>query len=108
MNIPLVTVIVPCYNQGEYLNDALLSILNQTYSKWECIIINDGSRDNTSEIANFWCKQDHRFKYLKKDNGGLSSARNAGLKISIGKYIQFLDHLSCEILKKKCVLEVFL
>lgn len=87
----LASVIVPCYNQAQYLPEALQSILEQTITNWECIIVNDGSTDNTEEIALEWGSKDGRFKYFNKENGGLSSARNAGLKIAKGKYIQFLD-----------------
>lgn len=87
----LVTVIVPCYKQAHFLKESLQSILDQTYSNWECIIVNDGSPDNTESIAQEWCTRDDRFKYLKKDNGGLSSARNAGISISKGEYILPLD-----------------
>lgn len=88
---PIISVIVPCYNQARYLADALGSILAQTYPYWECIIVDDGSTDNTKDVAQEWVTKDNRFKYLKKDNGGLSSARNAGLKVAIGDYIQLLD-----------------
>lgn len=87
----LVSVIVPCYNQALYLPETLQSVLDQTYPHWECIIVNDGSSDNTEEIAKEWCSKDNRFIYVKKENGGLSSARNAGLQIAKGDYIQFLD-----------------
>jgi glycosyltransferase involved in cell wall biosynthesis len=86
-----ISVIIPCFNQAHYLEDSLTSILSQTYKNWECIIINDGSTDNTEEISKLWCKKDERFIYVKKNNGGLSSARNAGLIIAKGSYIQFLD-----------------
>jgi glycosyltransferase involved in cell wall biosynthesis len=88
---PLVSVIVPCFNQGFYLHDTLESIFVQTYTNWECIIINDGSTDNTEEIAKKWCIKDKRFFYIPKENGGLSSARNAGINISKGEFILFLD-----------------
>jgi glycosyltransferase involved in cell wall biosynthesis len=87
----LVSIVVPCYNQAHYLDESLLSVLNQSYSNWECFIVNDGSPDNTEEVAQKWCKKDERFKYLKKENGGLSSARNAGIKISKGEFILPLD-----------------
>lgn len=87
----LISVIVPCYNQSEYLNEALYSLLNQTYSNWECIIVNDGSTDDTENIALSFCKKDKRFRYYLKTNGGLSSARNFGLKFAEGEFIQFLD-----------------
>lgn len=87
----LVSVIIPCYNQGMYLNETSQSIYLQTYSNWECIIVNDGSHDNTEEVAQEWINRDSRFVYISKPNGGLSSARNAGLKVAKGEYIQFLD-----------------
>lgn len=91
MSTPKVSIVVPCYNQAQYLDEALQSILNQTYSNWECIIVNDGSPDNTEEIARYWLDKDARFKYLYKDNGGLSSARNAGITIALGEFILPLD-----------------
>ncbi|WP_433779210.1 glycosyltransferase family 2 protein [Flavobacterium anhuiense] len=91
MSVNLVSVIVPCYNQAQYLDECLQSILEQTYSDWECIIVNDGSPDNTKEIAQKWLAKDSRFKYVKKENGGLSSARNYGINIAIGKFILPLD-----------------
>jgi glycosyltransferase involved in cell wall biosynthesis len=87
----LVSVIVPCYNQASYLQDAVESVIFQSFNDWECIIVNDGSTDNTEQVANHLCERDNRIKYLKKENGGLSSARNAGIKTAIGNYIQLLD-----------------
>lgn len=87
----LVSIVVPCYNQAHFLNEALQSVLSQTYKNWECIIVNDGSPDDTDMIAQQWCESDNRFKYLEKINGGLSSARNAGVKKCSGKYIVALD-----------------
>nr|WP_315223136.1 glycosyltransferase family A protein [uncultured Flavobacterium sp.] len=87
----LVSIIVPCYNQAQYLSDALHSVLEQTYTNWECIIVDDGSPDNTVEIAKKWIDQDDRFKYIFKENGGLSSARNAGITQSKGQFILPLD-----------------
>jgi glycosyltransferase involved in cell wall biosynthesis len=91
MNDPLVSVIVPCYNQAQYLAEALQSVLDQTYNNWECIIVNDGSPDNTVEVAQGWLVKDARFKYIYKENGGLSSARNAGITIAKGEFILPLD-----------------
>lgn len=87
----LVSIIVPCYNQAHFLSEALQSVLEQTYTNWECIIVNDGSPDNTEHVAKAWCKKDERFKYIYKENGGLSSARNAGIEISQGEFILPLD-----------------
>jgi len=91
MTQTLISVIVPCYNQAQYLDECLQSVLDQTYERWECIIVNDGSPDNTEEVAKIWIEKDSRFKYLYKENGGLSSARNAGIEIAQGKWILPLD-----------------
>ena len=87
----LVSIIVPCYKQAHYLNEALQSVLEQTYPYWECIIVNDGSPDNTEHVAKEWFKKDERFKYVYQTNSGSSSARNAGIKISKGEFILPLD-----------------
>lgn len=89
--MPKISVIVPCYNQAQYMDEALQSVLGQTFQDWECIIVNDGSPDDTEEVAKRWLEKDPRFKYLKKENGGLSSARNAGIEMAQGEWIQFLD-----------------
>lgn len=89
--MPKISVIVPCYNQAQYLDECLQSVLDQTYTDWECIIVNDGSPDNTEDVAKKWTEKDARFKYLKKENGGLSSARNAGIENAKGEWILPLD-----------------
>lgn len=91
MNNPVISVIVPCYNQAIYLSEALQSVLEQEFQDWECIIVNDGSSDNTEEIAKQWTIKDKRFKYFYKENGGLSSARNTGIDICYGEWILPLD-----------------
>jgi glycosyltransferase involved in cell wall biosynthesis len=91
MQIPKVSVVVPCYNQAQYLDEALQSILNQTCTDWECIIVDDGSPDNTEEMARKWEVKDARFIYLNKENGGVSSARNLGIKNAKGEFILTLD-----------------
>jgi glycosyltransferase involved in cell wall biosynthesis len=73
------------------LEETLVSVKKQTHSNWECIIVNDGSTDQTEVVAKKWCELDTRFFYIAKQNGGLSSARNFGLKHATGDYIQFLD-----------------
>ncbi|WP_396179433.1 glycosyltransferase family 2 protein [Flavobacterium sp.] len=88
---PLVSIIVPCFNQAIFLPEALQSVLEQTNKQWECIIVNDGSPDDTEKVAQEWLSKDIRFKYIYKENGGLSSARNAGIKTALGKYILPLD-----------------
>lgn len=86
-----VSIIVPCYQQAEFLPDALNSILAQTYSDWECIIVNDGSTDNTKEVAASFCDKDSRFRYVEQQNKGLATARNNGIKASCGQFILPLD-----------------
>lgn len=88
---PIISIIVPCYNQAEYLDECLQTVIEQAYQNWECIIVNDGSPDNTEEVAKNWIEKDSRFKYLYKSNGGLSSARNAGIEIATGEWILPLD-----------------
>lgn len=89
--IPTVSIIVPCYNQADYMPMTLDSVLAQTFTNWECILVNDGATDNTEEVAAEYCQRDSRFVYHKQHNQGLSAARNAGLQLSKGEYIQFLD-----------------
>ncbi|MBD1420245.1 glycosyltransferase family 2 protein [Sphingobacterium chuzhouense] len=92
---PIFSIIIPCYNQANFLGDTLASVLKQSFKNWECLIIDDGSPDNTAEIAKEWEKNDCRFKLYQKENGGLSSARNHGLSKAKGEYIQFLDADDC-------------
>lgn len=87
----LVTVIIPCYQQGRFLRDAVSSVQAQTHRNWEAIIVNDGSTDETESIARSLCAGDARVRYVSKPNGGLSSARNAGLDLAKGRWVQFLD-----------------
>lgn len=87
----LVSVIVPCFNYAHFLGEALDSVFAQTYTNWECIIVSDGSPDNTEEVAMNYCKKDCRFKYFYKENGGHSSARNFAVRHSLGEYILPLD-----------------
>lgn len=91
MSKPLVSIIVPCFNQAQFLSEALESVIKQTYNNWECIIVNDGSPDHTEEVANTWLIKDDRFKYVKIENGGLSNARNVGIENADGEFILPLD-----------------
>lgn len=86
-----VSVIVPSYNVQGYLSDALDSILAQTFSNWECIIINDGSTDGTAAVAQEYCRKDPRFKLVSQPNKGLPGARNTGLDNASGEFILPLD-----------------
>lgn len=89
--IDLVSIIVPCYKQAQYLPEALDSVLSQSYQNWECIIVDDGSPDDTAKVAQKYCEKDNRFKYVFQENSGLSSARNSGIKNAIGEFILPLD-----------------
>ena len=88
---PLISIIVPAYNSGKYIERCIKSLLQQTYYKLEIIIIDDGSEDNTSAVCQNLVKQDERIKYFYQDNKGVSSARNLGLKKCHGSYIIFVD-----------------
>lgn len=87
----LISIIIPIYNVEEYLRDCLDSVSRQTYPYFEAILVNDGSPDNSEKICLEYAQRDARFKYIKKENGGLSDARNKGLSISKGEYVTFID-----------------
>ncbi|HEM3623894.1 TPA: glycosyltransferase family 2 protein, partial [Streptococcus suis] len=87
----LVSVIVPVYNVEKYLEKCLQSICNQTYYNLEIILVNDGSTDNSANICNNFANIDNRITVINKKNGGLSSARNEGLKIFTGNFVTFID-----------------
>lgn len=87
----VIAIIVPCYNQGQFLDETLQSVIDQSFEGWECIIVNDGSTDNTEQIALQWCEKDKRFTYLKTLNNGLSAARNSGIRHAKTEFILPLD-----------------
>ncbi|MDY3820319.1 MAG: glycosyltransferase family 2 protein, partial [Bacteroidaceae bacterium] len=89
--MPKVSIIIPCYNQAEFLLQALQGLQEQTLQDFECIIVDDGSTDQSAQIAEDFIKGDHRFRLIKKANGGTATARNAGLRAATGEYVQFLD-----------------
>jgi len=93
MNAPLVSIIIPTYNYGHYILDALLSVSAQSYQNWECIIVDDGSKDSTQTIVQTYISAhlNQSFHYILIENGGLSNARNVGIRKSRGTYLQFLD-----------------
>ncbi len=88
---PLFSIIVPSYNQADYLPAALDSILAQTFTDWETIIVNDGSTDNTKSVMEEYTRKDSRFKLYHKDNGGVATALNIGIKQSKGEWICWLS-----------------
>jgi glycosyltransferase involved in cell wall biosynthesis len=91
MESPKISIIVPCYNQSEYISETLDSVLSQTYDNWECIIVNDGSTDNSEEVVSRFLKLDQRFRLITIPNKGLAGARNVGVSNSFGEYILPLD-----------------
>ena len=88
---PTISVITASYNYAKYLPDLFNNLSSQTYQNWECIIVDDGSEDNTKEVVYTFALKDKRIKYVYQENAGLAAARNTGLKEATGYYIQFLD-----------------
>lgn len=91
MNNELISIIVPIYNKEDYLPQCLDSIINQSYTNFEVLLVNDGSTDSSGIICQEYAERDSRFRYIEKENGGVSSARNLGLERSEGAYITFID-----------------
>lgn len=87
----MISLIVPVYNTEKYIRECVESIINQTYKNWEVIIIDDGSTDYSPSICDEFTRIDSRIKVIHQANGGLSAARNAGLNLSQGEYIMFVD-----------------
>lgn len=88
---PLVSVVLPCWNQGRYLHDSIGSLRAQTLTSWEAIVVNDGSPDDTARIASALARDDSRVRYVEQENAGVSAARNTGVSEVRGRYVQFLD-----------------
>lgn len=88
---PKVSIIVPIYNVEKYIHKCIDSILSQTFTDFELILVDDGSPDKCGEICEQYALKDNRIKVVHKENGGLSDARNAGIDVASGKYIYFID-----------------
>lgn len=88
---PEIAIIVPCYNQGKYLSEALDSVLTQSFSEWELIVVDDGSADNSADIAKSYAAKDSRIRYVRQENAGPSAARNKGVSSTSAPLIFFLD-----------------
>ena len=86
-----ISIIIPVYGVEAYLPACVESVLHQTFSDYEVILVDDGSPDGCGALCDAYAKQDLRFRVIHKENGGLSSARNAGLEIARGEYVYFLD-----------------
>ena len=89
--MPAISIIIPIYNVEKYLRRCLDSVLNQTFQDWQAICVNDGSPDNSAAILEEYAKKDSRIVVVSKENGGLSDARNVGMKHATGDYILYLD-----------------
>lgn len=93
--MPKVSVIIPNYNNGMYIQECLESVRLQTLTDFECIIIDDGSTDNSVEIIKQFVRADHRFKLIRQKNAGVGAARNRGLDVARGDWIAYLDSDDC-------------
>tara|TARA_R110000868_G_scaffold360908_1_gene622956 strand:+ start:4677 stop:5621 length:945 start_codon:yes stop_codon:yes gene_type:complete len=94
MELPLVSIIIPTFNRSHIIIETLESVLMQTYSNWECIVVDDGSKDNTNGIVERYCQRDNRFQYHRRPINrpkGANACRNYGFEISAGKYVNFFD-----------------
>ncbi len=87
----LVSIIVPTYNYGNLISETLTSIQSQTYENWECIVVDDGSTDNTAEVVARYAAKDSRISYIQQENRRQAAARNNGISKARGEYFQFLD-----------------
>lgn len=87
----LVSIIMPAYNAESFIGDAIISVINQTYSNWELIIVDDGSTDKTAEKMKSWLEKESRIQYFYQDNGKQGKARNLGISKAKGYYLAFLD-----------------
>ncbi len=87
----MISIIIPIYKVEQYLDECVTSIINQTYKDLEIILVDDGSPDGCPQMCDKWAEKDNRIRVVHKKNGGLSSARNAGLKVAKGEYVGFVD-----------------
>src|SRR5689334_12217789 len=87
----MVSVIIPSYNYAHLLPDTLICLQQQSFTDWECLLIDNGSTDNTKDVVKLFSDKDSRIKYFYQTNSGPAAARNRGLELSNGEFIQFLD-----------------
>ena len=87
----MITIIIPLYNSARFIEETLQAVQSQTYTDWECVVVDDGSTDNGAEIVQRMAQADTRIHYVYQSNAGPSAARNHGLRLAKGDYIQFLD-----------------
>lgn len=91
MEVPQISIIVPVYNAEKYLRQCLDSIIAQNYIDWECILVDDGSKDGSGNICDEYTQRDNRFKVFHQDNAGSSFARNVGIENAKGYWVSFID-----------------
>src|SRR6187431_937929 len=94
MSFQVISIIIPTYNRANLIGETLDSILAQTYQNWECIIVDDGSDDNTEEVVNSYVKKDSRFQYHQRPHDrprGGNAARNYGFELSKGEFVNWFD-----------------
>lgn len=91
MQNPVVSIIMPAYNAEKFIAESIESVISQTYTNWELLVVNDGSVDNTKDIVNDFCKRDERIKYFYQQNGKQGKARNLAIRFTQGEFIAFLD-----------------
>lgn len=87
----MISVVIPVYNVARYLDECVISVVEQTYQEWECILVDDGSIDGSGNICDEWGKKDERIRVIHQNNGGVSRARNKGIKEAKGEYVVFVD-----------------
>lgn len=87
----MISVIIPVYNVERYLDECIRSVVNQTYTDWECLLVDDGSTDGSGDICDEWARRCERIRVIHQKNGGVSKARNKGVEESCGEYIVFVD-----------------
>lgn len=90
MSMPEISIVMPAYNAAKYITESITSVLNQSFTDWELIVVNDGSKDNTAEIVNSF-QPDKRIVLINQSNQGVSAARNTGISAASGSFITFLD-----------------
>ena len=98
----MISIIIPVYNSVKYIDNCISSVLSQTLTDWECILVDDGSTDGSGKRCDYWAGKDPRVKTLHQPNKGVSAARNAGLELITGDYLSFVDSddwLDCDCLQ---------
>lgn len=87
----MISIVIPVYNSASFLDECLQSVYNQTYTDWECLLVDDGSTDESGAICDRWSEKDERFKVIHQENSGVSKSRNKGIENAKGEYVIFLD-----------------